>query len=186
MTLWDALPVFLATAAALAVFARAVLPDQSFHRVWRLRETAGIEGLVYSAVFMPVLMLPLAVAATVVSLAAGFNSPKASSLPAAPGRALRERAGEIVMPLLLACAVAAVIKVGAPSLPTSGLAPVLIAAFAGMLTGYRSGVAIVPAVAIAIHLGGVLPAAFCFGGAVARRGIEILLERSQLRNATTC
>lgn len=165
LTLWDALPVFLCIAAAAAIFARVLLTGQLFHTTWRVREIAGIEGMVFGLLFYP-LLVPALLLATVGLMLAGVAAE--SVLPESPLSAARKRIGEVFGSLLLASAVASVIKVGAPSLPNAPLAHLLVALAAGAVAGNRSGVAIIPAIAISVHYGGVLPAVVCIAAGAGR------------------
>lgn len=63
------------------------------------------------------------------------------------------------MPLMLSCLAAAVIKIASPSIPDSLVVHVIVAMAGTILIGGRSGTSAIPAVAIAVHMGGLIPAA---------------------------
>lgn len=162
LTLWDSIPIFLSVSLALAVASRAALAGSRFESIWRVRESAGIEGLVYLAVFMPSLLPVLTVAGMFQVLAVWRMPATRNSVPATPGSALRTRAEEVIVPVLLSSVMAAYIKVAGPDIAGHGLAlEVLVAVVAGGLIGNRSGTAAIPAVAVMVHLGGAVPAIAC-------------------------
>ena len=165
LTLWDALPLFISVSVALALIARSTLHGQSFHRTWSLRDSAGIEGMLYAAIFQPNLVPLLAVAAVCASIPVFRRTLSENSIPVTPANALKVRAEEMVVHVLLASAVAAVIKVSAPDLPEALFLQVCIASLAGALVGFRAGAAAIPAVAVAVHLGGSVPALACIAAA---------------------
>ncbi len=178
LTLWDALPVFLCIAAAAAILVRAVLTGQSLHNSWRFREIAALEGLVFALLFYPLLAPVLIVAA----LGSGLTMRHISSpAPATPLAAARQRIGEVFTPLLIASVGASVIKISAPSLPGSLPAHLAVALLAGVIAGNRSGVAVVPAIAVAVHFGGIIPAIVCIA---AGNGRYVFMERRQVRDET--
>jgi len=161
LTLWDALPIFLCLGLALAVLARSLLHGQSFHRYWQLRDTAGIEGILYTLVFLPGL-LPVVIICSVVFTSSRLLKPVLDEdLPVNSLKALRQRLEELFFAVLVASALAGVLKTAAPEIPDSLVLQSLIATAAGLVSGNRSGVAVIPAIAIAFHLGGLLPAALC-------------------------
>lgn len=168
LTLWDAIPIFLSVGLALAVLARATLHGQSFHRFWLLRETSGVEGLLYALVFLPVL-LPVVLAGAVVLSASHLLKPTVTGeLPTNPWQALRQRFEELFFGVLVAAALTGLLKVSAPAIPDSLALQMLIAGSSGLISGNRSGVAVIPAVSIAVHIGGLVPAALCILAATLR------------------
>lgn len=168
LTLWDAVPIFLSISLALAVAARALVAGR-FQSVWRVRETAGIEGLVYLALFMPSLLPVLATISIAQTLVAWRTAATDEAIPDTPGRAIRVRAEEVIFPVLLGSVAAAYIKVAGPDITGRGLGlELLVAVVAGGLFGYRSGTVAIPAVAIMVHLGGAVPAIACMLAAAAR------------------
>lgn len=168
LTLWDALPVFLCIAAATAILVRAVLTGQSLHTFWRIREIDGLEGLVFALLFYPILAPVLVVASVALGLGSRRKVNPDLDIPATPLAAARQRIGEVFGSLLVASVVAAVVKISAPSLPDFFPVYIAVALVAGTIAGHRSGVVAVPAIAIAVHLGGIVPAIACIAAGAGR------------------
>lgn len=168
LTLWDAAPIYLCVGLALAVLSRAILPTKGFHTAWALRDAAGIEGLVYVVIFQPTLAPVVAIVATCQSVLTLTSGQTAEAAPRTPGEALSRRASEMFGALLLAATIAGAIKILAPSLPEHLAVEALLALAAGSVLGRRTGMAAVPAVAMAVHMGGLLPAALCLAATLAR------------------
>lgn len=139
----------------------------------------GLEGLVFALLFYPLLAPALIVAAVGTGLA---TNQAANPIPSTPLAAARQRIGEVFTPLLISSAVASVIKISAPSLPDSYPVQVVVALLTGAIVGNRSGVAIVTAIAIAVHFGGFFPAVVCIAAAAGR---NVVLDRRQLKAETT-
>jgi hypothetical protein len=173
LTLWDAIPIFLSIGLAVAVLGRATLHGQSFHRFWLLRETLCLEGMMYALVFVPAL-LPAAIAgAIVVSASRLLRSTLHESLPANPWQALRQRSQELFFGVLVASALSGLLKTAASAIPDALFLQILVAVSAGIASGNRSGVAVIPAVSIAVHAGGLVPATLCI---LAASGRHVIVE----------
>lgn len=182
LTLWDAVPIYLSVGLALSILLPALLSRKALHRFWISRERLGIEGVVYLTVIEPRLAPVLAVA-SVVMLAVIPGASQSSEIGEQPLKALAARTGEIVSPLIVASAVAALIKLSAPDLPASIAFQLIVAIGIGIAVGNRSGAAAIPAAAIAVHYGGFAPAALCITIATARpllAGIASWLSESPL------
>jgi hypothetical protein len=172
LTLWDAIPIFLSLGLALTVLARATLQGQSFHRFWQLRETTGIEGAAFSLVFLPVLFPVVLAGAVAFTLSRLLKPVVLEELPANPWQALRRRSEELFFGVLVASALAGVVKTVPPAVPDTTYVHLLIAFSAGIFSGNRSGVAVIPATAIYVHLGGIIPAALCLLAATVRQVVS--------------
>lgn len=146
---------------------------RAFRGLWSLREIAGVEGAVYAAIFKPSLVPVLLLSALVMAFYARRDTD--STVPASSGAALRVRLGEIIGPLLLSCVAAALVKVFAPGIPDVLILQTLMALGVSTLTTARSGTHSIPAVAVAVHFGGIIPATAWILGSTAR----CLLDRSR-------
>ncbi|MBA2452675.1 MAG: hypothetical protein H0V47_05855 [Chloroflexia bacterium] len=179
LTLWDAAPVYLSVGLALAILMRTLLTAQALHTTWRLRETMGIEGLLYLALFRPSL-LPVLVFASIVASTILARQVSHISPPSTPGAALRIRFGELSLALLLPCIAAAVVKIFAPDIPENLMLQITLALAGSILIGGWSGTSAIPSVAIAVHAGGFIPAAVWILGAAGRKVVtDIRYRRSQ-------
>lgn len=161
LTLWDAAPIYLSIGLAVVIVARAALRGQSFHMLWDMREKVSPEGIAYLLVFQPILapiMIPVIFGHVLVARTAALlgNDP-----PANPGQALKARGSELFWTLLLGSLVAAAIKLSGPTLPDHLAIQILLATAIGAALGSKPAAVAIPAVAVAVHLGGVVPAAAC-------------------------
>lgn len=172
LTLWDALPVYLSIGLAMTVLLRVLLSSTRFEWCWRLRKPAGLEGVVYSILFLPVLAPVIAIAsAALVMIHVRWMSPE-SPAPSSPGAALKARLEEIIVSVALAGILASIIKVFAPDIPAHIAATSGIAALAGFIVGFRSGAIAIPAVALSVHAGGNIAGIICIATSVIRSGID--------------
>lgn len=179
LTLWDAAPIYLSVGLALAILMRTILTGQALHTAWRLRELAGIEGLLYLTLFRPSL-LPVLLLTSIVASVIRTRQTVGNSPPSTPGMALRMRIGETIGALLLPCLAAALIKVFAPDIPENLMIQIALALTVSILVGCRSGTSAIPAVAIAVHAGGFMPAAVWIAGSVVRTIVsDVRLRKSK-------
>ena len=140
--------------------------------------------MAYLAVFMPAL-LPALGASSLVLLFAVWRRPAVLAFaPASPGSALRSRAEETIFPVLIAAVVAAYIKVTGPDIAAYGsVAEYLTAAVAGAIVGNRSGTVAIPAVAVMVHLGGILPAIACILAATTHSVVALSRSGSTMQES---
>ncbi len=167
LTLWDAVPIYLSVSLALAILVRTILRGQALHMAWQLREIIAIEGLLYLAMFRPSLV-PVLLISSVVATMLHLRSAWHDAVPITQGDALKTRLGELFPALLISCLAAAIMKVFAPGVPDHLALQTLLAASGSVLVGGRSGTSGIPAVAIAVHFGGVIPASAWIVGATTR------------------
>lgn len=159
LTLWDAVPVFISVGLAVAILTRVVLSGRALRFAWSARERLAVEGMVYVILFQPALLAVIVASSAIGSSLYGPTAIEDRSLPSSPGAAMRTRAGELLVPLMLSCLAAAAIKIASPSIPDSFVVQVIVAMAGAILIGGRSGTSAIPAVAIAVHMGGLFPAA---------------------------
>lgn len=183
LTLWDAVPIFLSIGLALALVLRVILSPSQFSAFWSRRSVIGLEGAVYTILFYPKL-LPLVIAAIAMMLLASSIRPAPQSdVPGHPRQVLKTRAEELLVSIAIAGAVATIIKVFAPDLTSQIIVHVAVAVLAGAVTGFRSGTVALPAVALAIHGGGLAYAGICLLAAVGRT-IWALIRQSHSSQST--
>jgi hypothetical protein len=161
LTLWDAAPIYVSIGLALAVIWRATTQGQSFHSGWALREKLAAEGTVYLLIFQPLLAPVMILVGIGQSIIARRAHVEDSNPPSTPVGAMRTRGSELISALLLGSLVAAVIKITAPSLPEHLAFQIVLAAIVGAGLGSKPTSVAIPAVAIAVHTGGAVPAVIC-------------------------
>lgn len=166
LTLWDAVPVYLPVGIAVAVMLSVLTPVTTFQRFWNIRGTVGLEGVIFVILLYPSLVAVIVGAGILGTLIKLKSAAPLEPAPATPGSVIRQRGEEMLMSVLLASALAAVVKVGSTAIAVPAPAEVAAGILVGALCGFRSGAVAIPAVAVAVHLGGLLPAALCVGVSV--------------------
>lgn len=165
LTLWDALPVYLSIAVALALVARVWLPQAWFAGYWSMRWLLDPTGLAYLALFarplVPIYVLTCVAAVGLVAvLRTKSNNSAVTQLsrlpllathgttraPTTPIGAVRQRAGEVFGAVLVAALVAGVINLFSHYLPDAA-AYVGLSLLAGAFVGPAFGPSALPAVA---------------------------------------
>lgn len=165
LTLWDALPVYLSIAVALALVARVWLPQAWFAGYWTMRWLLDPTGLAYLVLFArPLVPFYALTCVAAVGLVVALRTkaymspvtrlsrlpllatPGTTAAPATPVGAVRQRAGEVFGAVLVAAIVAGVINLFSHYLPDAA-AYVGLPLLAGALVGPAFGPSALPAVA---------------------------------------
>lgn len=169
LTLFDALPVYLGVALALAVLARIWLPRVAFDWYWRRRRVLDPTGVLYLVLYYEALALPYLILLMLATLAIvrlnyarnnlrvpgtprlpllNRGSPGSERTPSTPARALRATLSETVTQLLIAGVVAALVNIFGPRVP-DGVSWLAVPVIGVLALGPNPGAAAIPAVAAA-------------------------------------
>ena len=169
LTIWDALPVFLSVELAVALLVVVLLGQRRRETVWRFTAALPLGAVVYLGLFNSGLALVLAAAAFGHGFAMRIFMPYGAPAPDSPWTAMKRRGGDVIRAVVIAAAVAALVKVILTPLIPSGSGPwILVGIAGGVLTPGPLGVAAIPALATQSASDGILPASVWIAVAAAR------------------
>lgn len=171
LTLWDALPIFLAIEAALAILVLVAVPARARHAAWLYSGALLVGGAIYLLAFESALLWVYPVSClAAVTIEARWGNPADQPADAASiGAGVKQRAWLVVSAVARASFVAAVVKVLlAPYLADGNLVWFLVAAGAGLIRAGTFGTVAIPALAVATGTGSVLYGASLLAAAAAR------------------
>ena len=178
LTIWDALPIFLAVEVAVAIVILAALPVGARATVWRHSASLLIGGAAYLLAFESELILPFAIIAVATVGASDLRaSGEQPQVPCSVGSGAKSRAWDVIGSVAASSAVAAAVKILlVPYLPVDSLVWLFMAVCGGLI----------PALALTAGGGTALHGVVWLAVAAARPYLFLRLTRTtRLRDAPT-
>ncbi|HLT21167.1 MAG TPA: hypothetical protein VKZ96_17060 [Thermomicrobiales bacterium] len=188
LTIWDALPIFLAVEVAVAIVILAALPVGARATVWRHSASLLIGGAAYLLAFESELILPFAIIAVATVGASQLRaSGEQPQVPSSVGSGAMSRAWDVIGSVAASSAVAAAVKILlVPYLPVDSLVWLFMAVCGGLIPIGTTGTAAIPALALTAGGGTALHGVVWLAVAAARPYLFLRLTRTtRLRDAPT-
>ena len=180
LTIWDALPVFLSVELAVALLVVVFLERRRRDMVWRFTTAIPLGAVVYLALFNSGLAFVLVVTAFGHGFAMRALQSDGEPAPDSPWTAMKRRGGDIIWAVVIAAAVAALIKVIlTPIFPFGSPLWTIVGVAGGVLTPGPFGVAAIPALAVQSASDSLIGAASWIAVAVARPHVLTYLRSKQ-------